>query len=1835
MAEPTRTPLRETNEVSSESIETPITNKFSFGSLEAIRKRLLDLSGRNNLLNFKHPKSSCIRIIDELPDQIFEVLSTASKFTLIPIPEPTERELIDAGFIKIEPKSGQRLVTTYPSAEQWAKHLNFETSYDLPEASSAGNHSKHQDTNLQTLLYGPELESRLRAIRGTAETSIEESGANILYLAMGFLEWYESRESDVARMAPLFTLPVQLERTDLSRGAYRYTLQLKDDSLISNVTLREKLANDFDLVLPQIDDETTPESYFQQIELTILKHQPRWKIRRQASIVLLNFSKQAMYEDLDPERWPAHANIEQHPIIQMFFASQKETETDRSFAFESEHKLDDLEDVHGQYPLIYDADSSQHSAIIDIVNGKSLVIEGPPGSGKSQTITNLIAACIANGQKVLFVAEKMAALNVVKNRLDKANLGDFCLELHSHKTNKQKILSDLNIRLSKQAQYASPQGIEADIERYEDLKNKLNNYASKINSLWKNTGSTIHSILQKTTRLREQYSINPSNLKIDGLNGENLTTVRQSELSDYAYMLGSIYQQMSEQAKDGKIENHYWYGIENVKLSSTEIIDLINKLQDWSISLEKLRSSWGAYLSSINLDVENNQQISEIVSFVSISQNLPNLIGGEPLDSLSQIHHKYNELKEWLDKYEEIHTDIESIANDLYIEALYDKSTPDILTKIISYLISIGTSATSDLKLLSINYDQISKATIATSEIESTLQAIRPNVPNGLQMLFNHTTLGLEELIIFIREIEKLPPDLWRYRDPIFDNADLDSLIVLLKNRLNIITPIYSKIKDEVTLENLPTSTTLKNLQSTFVNGGLFKWLSAEWRTARKSILSLSLKTKPKTEEFLALLPEIISFAEEQEGILKINHENPILENHFLGVDTPIDRISELRTWYRSVRDEYGIGFGERVEIGNQLIKLDRQFASALIDEASKGFKAKIQNYLIIIMDLSHQYPSHTLAKNKGAALYGPDGEIGKFANELSLILSKLSKISKTNELSINDLKSYEIDIRDIQKESIEWEESALTNIIKPFGRAFSLAENEFSEVNLGIARNTLAISKLVKECRYVELSIDNEPTDFNYQKVRKSGQLLQEFISEVNIKKDAFITIGQVNLQKWISTTDSSINSIVNRNALALNQTNWLNTWLEYIQLRNRLYDEGFRNFIHVIEESGMGRQNLQDIVALVINYQLTNEIFEKHPDLSNFTGLEQTAIQQRFRDYDNKLLTLQRSKIAYSASRVQPPIGVSTGRVSDYSQISLIKHEVTKKTKHIAVRSLIKRAGTAIQLLKPCFMMSPMSVAQYLEPGRFKFDLIVMDEASQIRPEDALGAIARGTRLVVVGDPKQLPPTNFFNKIVNEEDDEDEMVGLQDSESILESVMPMFNTRRLRWHYRSKHESLIAFSNQHFYDSDLVLFPSPFKTSDEFGVKLKHIEHGRFSSGRNVEEAREIVNSVALHLKNNPAESIGLVAMNAEQRGELERQLDQLAKDDQSLLKAIEINKNSEEPLFIKNLENVQGDERDVIYISMTYGPEQIGGRTMQRFGPINSDVGWRRLNVLFTRSKKRMHVFSSMTSGDVLIASSSSKGVRSLKAFLEYAETGHLHNTVQSSKPADSDFEIAVMNALKKHDYICEPQLGVAGFFLDIAVRDPGKPGRYLMGIECDGATYHSAKSARDRDRLRQDILESLGWKIRRIWSTDWFKNPQAQLQSILQELEKLKTPISETTQIYEHSGNSEKIDSSDLNLLQTIDDTETILNQIENAEESDDISLRDRLQEFDKNHIRIIYPNTDGNHRLLRPEMLDALIEHLPCSKSEFLERVPTYLRTGTSTDEAKLLEPVLTLISNYA
>lgn len=1815
-------------------LQSNTSENFSFNSLEAIRRRLLDLTSRNNLLNYRHPKVSCIRLIDEQPDQIFDLLSNGDKFTFIPVPEPTHAELLEAGHIRFDTNL-QKTITDYPSADQWAKRIGLAVSYELPTSSSTHDY-RHADSNLQTLLYETDLESRLRKIRGAAETSLEESGSNILYLALGFLEWYESKESEVPRLAPLFTIPVSLERVDLKAGAYRYRIELKDDNLITNITLREKLANDFGYSLPEITDETTPEAYFDEIDQKLIRLQPKWKVRRFASLVMLNFTKQVMYEDLDPANWPPHLKIQDHPIIQKFFSDESgepDSEmngTGSPIFHEEEHQIDHIDDVHNIYPLIYDADSSQHSSVIDAVNGHNLVIEGPPGTGKSQTITNLIASSIANGKSVLFVAEKMAALNVVKNRLDNADLGDFCLELHSHKTNKQKILHDLDSRLKNQNSFTSPHDIDADISRYEDLKERLNFYVKEINTQWGNTSLTIHQILHRATRLREELCLNPEKFPIDNIDADNLTPLKQNLIIDQVKMLGSIYDQVSEQTKDGKIESHYWYGVEKSTISSIDTEEIERSLKAWNDSLVHLRKAWTDNLLELSFATQDPACLSSIYDFKIGVEKLPILIGGEQLDKSDYLYENHDSIDKWLEQYQGIHKQYDSIFPLINANYITNNEIPDVLESTYNQLIELGVSRTKKITEIAFDHNKLTKLTESISKLKNTLLEIQQNAPSNIYSLFDTNLEAFEELNKFVNLIQKLPLDLWKYRDDVFDNPELDTVLDSIEPELLSLEPLYQKVKSDFKIDGLPDTPTLRYYETVLQNQSIFKWLSSDFRNARKSFLALASTEKVNKKAFLQATSDVLKFSEQFDKVKLIHKNNPVLGELFTGPETPIARISKLRSWYKSIREEYGIGFGKRVQTGSSLIGLDRQFAMALVDEANKNIISVVQGAKELLQQLSAEYKNHPIFKDKTINLFGEESQLSKLEFALSEIIDAIKPISVNDDFNVGDVSLAQFKLRDVQKSISEWASSQHLEIIKPINQYFNFEPKSYSPQAVEVARNSLAVATAINENPIINSIIKNEPTEYSYQTLLNTLNSLNLHIDSVIESEKKFSTLAEANVKNWLSKSDDHIDSILSRNLEALTNISWLNVWVEYNQVKIKLNANGLSTIVRQLEAFEIKPEKLEKVVLMSIFYQLAKEVINSKPSLSSFAGIEQSAIQQRFKEYDLRLIGLQRKKVAYLSSRKNPAQGISSGRVSQLTELSLINQEISKKKRHIAVRSLLKRAGDAIKTLKPCFMMSPMSVAQYLEPGKFIFDLVIMDEASQIRPEDAIGAIARGTKLVVVGDPKQLPPTSFFSTTDDGDGDGNEdAVTLQVTESILETVsaMPVFKKRILKWHYRSRHESLIAFSNKHFYDSKLIVFPSPFKDSNEYGVKLHFIPKGRFAetgtenSGRNVEEASEVVKAIAKHLINNPKESLGVVAMNSKQKDEIEKQLDFLAKDDPILYQAIEFNKGLVEPLFIKNLENVQGDERDIIFISMTYGPNQTHGKVMQRFGPINQDVGWRRLNVLFTRSKKRMHIFSSMRSGDILNGSNSSRGVIALKHFLEYAETGHLYHSTITSKDADSDFEIAVMNELQKHGYECEPQLGVAGFYIDLAVKDPGKPGKFILGIECDGATYHSAKSARDRDRLRQEILEGLGWNIKRIWSTDWFKHPQSQLQPILNELKKLRTEM------------EVQADEIVVEVFEPIQETEQD-ELVADLAGDKNLTLTERLELFEQNVISQEFPKTDPTKKLLRKEMIEQLVEKLPTSKAEFQEFIPRFMRTETINYEAKFLDDVLRIVAEY-
>ncbi len=565
---------------------------------------------------------------------------------------------------------------------------------------------------------------------------------------------------------------------------------------------------------------------------------------------------------------------------------------------------------------------------------------------------------------------------------------------------------------------------------------------------------------------------------------------------------------------------------------------------------------------------------------------------------------------------------------------------------------------------------------------------------------------------------------------------------------------------------------------------------------------------------------------------------------------------------------------------------------------------------------------------------------------------------------------------------------------------------------------------------------------------------------------------------------------------------------------------ERGLAALVDALETGAADGADAGDLFEHAYFGELYREATRRIPELGRFDGIEHSRIVEDFRQADRDRLTLAKYRVLARHYDQMPD------RHANLGMTGVLLGELQRQRGHRPIRKLLRDAGSVAQSIKPIFMMSPLSVAQFLEPGAIEFDLLVIDEASQIPPVDAFGAFVRARQHVVVGDSKQLPPTRFFARITGgEEEEPDEEIAdapvapIAAQAKDMESVLGLCSARgvpdaMLRWHYRSRHQSLIAVSNHEFYDDRLYIVPSPTQTSPDLGLKFRFIAEGRYDRGKsatNRAEAEAVCAAVLEHARSSPERTLGVAAFSIRQQQAILDEIERCRREHPELE---EFHRRHEhEPFFVKNLESVQGDERDVIFISVGYGPDASGYVAMN-FGPLSGDGGERRLNVLISRAKRRCVVFTSIRAADIDLARAGGRGVAAFKSFLQFAETGVLGVAAPTDREEGSPFETAVRAAIVALGHSVDAQVGVSGFFIDLAVVDPGKPGRYLLGIECDGAAYHSSRSARDRDRLRQAVLEDHGWTIHRIWSTDWFQRPKDELAKVMAAIERAKARAAES-------------------------------------------------------------------------------------------------------------------------
>ena len=1666
-------------------------------ALGELRLKLLDLTGRNRLINFKHTAGRSIQFVNVSLEAVYWRLTgnagSACQITYLPDPPRADWVIVNGR-------------TTRPDPKQFAQKIGVDSSYELAETRMSNPVASTTGSKLQTLFYGDAMGTHCRKILREANSAIQETGANMLFLVFGFLEFPENPTSDKLNRAPILCVPVKMERTEGS-PYMKFNLVHTGEEITENLSLREKVARDFGIQIPEFEDGQSLNSYFDLIE-EVIQDQALWRVRRMLSLTLLSFSNMLIFIDLEKKNWESNdgsgANLlVDHPIIQQVFQGGSDS---HESAYAKEYDIDDGTHVH--LPLIFDADSSQHSALIDVLSGKNLVIEGPPGTGKSQTITNIIAAALDKGMKVLFVAEKLAALEVVKARLERAGLSEFILELHSNKTNKKKVISEISSRIEFRPQ--APIDIDSKIATLESKRIELKGYVSLLNSVvGNNLGLTVHQVLWRVETYRK--TLHDLVALLRDIRSDSTRDCVQEQFQLAYDSLGVIAKNFG--LLGGYDSNQPFWGFTPEQIYPGDESRIQDLLISFSSALQELSSSLKLSADDFGIESVGSEVAGQVLN--KLSKLDPTLLDPSTFslfhlylgDNNTQeegdrkaIHQFRKDVENYRDAYERHSEEWEADRPASFQDEGRARKLSEIL-----HVFDIANISPRELDSAILKLEEaVSAAKDALADVKELAEKV------GYPPI-DDTKASIDGFLALIEVAHSAPSeDVLKFmHDGLFEPATryaVHRLTELHSDKLFLQT----NLEASVYLDMVPDEATLKHAILTLREGSAwYRVFQSGWRKAIKTHKKLQKeKSKARPEDRLTELEAIHRLMEikkewgSDEGVRRIS--GPF----FKGLETPIEPLLDLATWVDFAAEQM-----DRNRIDSSILDIrnvDRRVIDRLREHHGQAVSLKAH-----FDRACHFKPFeenvHDLLRSSGWSNFlglcsARIDELRILKDELSPLVS--SKIGRMDALLPLVQMSHALteDRRRLESNQL---------IKDVLGECFQGVETDFGQIDRTMAFcEGLAGSNLSPQIQRALLS---ESVVTQHAWLTQLYTHISDGWSYVRSFPDEIGKYGPFAMADWLNVTPAEnqpyINALQKKTDEAAKNCERLQLWSQYLNQRNEGLKAGFEPLILLMEQGSLPKDLLPNAYAYTFYSAIADNLFRNYTVLSRFNGQRHSTVREEYAALDREIIKLRGARIAKTAvSTSNPPSGRASAIVAEKTQMELIHHVRARDRARVTVRQILSRAGDAIQELKPCFMMGPQAVAQFLKPGGVHFDLVIMDEASQMTPEEALGSIARGSQLVVVGDPKQLPPTSFFSRQNPIVDDgaAAQQTAIEDAESILDICMGHFTpVRTLRWHYRSKHESLIAFSNEYFYGENLFVFPSPFPKGQGLGLRYVYVD-GVYESQMNKPEAARVVEAMIEHVCTRPDDSLGVVTLNIKQRDLISELWEETRKSFPEVADFEERWEKEGYGLFIKNLENVQGDERDSILISTTFGKAPGTNVVRQNFGPISRNGGWRRLNVLFTRARKSVGLITSMKPEDIVTDGSTPDGTVALRNYLEYAKTGVLNRNVETHLPAESEFEINVIDLLLSWGYQVTPQLGVAGFRIDIAVRHPKYPSVYLAAIECDGATYHSAVSVRDRDRIRQEILESLGWKGRiwRIWSTDWFRSPVAEgnkLRDFLRELE----------------------------------------------------------------------------------------------------------------------------------
>lgn len=1599
------------------------------------KSRLLDLSLRNRLINFRETTGT-VQILSAAPDKVEDELAAERELALQPRPRVMSED---------DPRNAAAY-TRQQKADALLDHLREELGHRrLHSALDESDHNR-----------------RLTELYRAARTSLEENGTNTLFAAVGMLEWRETEASDRVFRAPILLVPVELRRKSVLEG---FSLRRIDEETRLNVTLMELLRQNFKKEIPGLDPLPEDHSGVDvPLVFRLFREAVRdlagWEVREEIWLGLFSFTKFLLWKDLADRLEALTQNRVVRHLVHEAGSQYPNPPEDQDIR---PNQIDDR--FHPREIFCpRSADSSQLAAVLTAAAGHDYVLEGPPGTGKSQTITNIIAHCLSQGKRVLFVAEKRAALDVVYRRLREDGLEPFCLELHSNKTGKADVVAQFD-RALKFAEEAPGPDWSLRTAELERLRTALNDYSRALHRRTPCGLSPFHCLDYLVPRQKEAV------VRLDGWPALAETPV---ETLDRARQ---VCRQLQERSRPLlPLADHPLTLVARTEWSPLWAERALDRIRELDRATHEAAASSRELCDWFRFPRKAWSRL-QLGHFDALAETLLAPLPVGPAFATTPWPQLAGEIESWTALARERMALRQKLAQrhgtapgqTLPCESWSDETATKVRERgqnLEAETVRAAEAARELLAWMNAPAQAVARTTLLNLvELCGTLLSPCAVAPDFALTPWSRRVAEFDHWNSLVTERRELRSRLADYDEKKLLALDLAEIsrrwqageTAWFLPRFLHTAYVRGQLKtcrhDQKAPEAVGVKDTLAaairlvaiNASVAAVSEAAEKYLGEIWRHGEPEPEQLA-----KAREFGARL---------EDGIMACTGNDSESEAHLRAL---IAKLFEGGPASFAPQTPPGRRFSRFREALLAQIRLWEDFVAAA---ALNGRPAvETEDYLAVVRSTLQEFLAEVarlreINRQTGVAAPVAQAALGEIWGRGEPVVENLVAARAWGEV-------LHVRLLACADDDLPW-----------LGQARPLLASLFAEGPTAYAPGTRTGNRLA-----------------GYRQALAGFlQAYEAGASELALRREA------------IDAAADCLGTVQALTEKLPGAWSKIREWCSWQKARHEAQALGLSPVVGKLEAPDGHTLDIPALFERSFRRALLFAVMESSPAMREFFGREHTEKIERFREIDAIVARLARDLI-----RARLAAGIPRDQLRHdipKAEIGLLRREIAKKTRHIPVRQLIARIPALLPRLKPCVLMSPLSVAQYLEATHDAFDVVIFDEASQIPVWDAVGAIARGKQLIVVGDPRQLPPTNFFASGNEDEDDltPDEH---KDMESILDELMTNgLRHKRLQWHYRSRHESLITFSNRQYYENDLLTFPSPEMGSG--GVRFRHLPEARYDKGKsrtNRREAEALVEDLVARLKTPAAigRSYGVVTFSQAQQKLVEDLLDQKRREHPE----IEVHFGEEcpvtgEPLFVKNLESVQGDERDVIFFSICYGPDE-NGKVSMHFGPINRDGGERRLNVAITRAKYEVVVFSGLRADQIDLTKTRARGVRDLKYFLDYADRGPraLAAAVATDGEAEpeSEFERLVADRIRAEGYQVHHQIGCSGYRIDLAVVDPVAPGRYLLGIECDGASYHRAATARDRDKLRQMILTDLGWQLHRIWSTDWWHDPDTEMQKV---------------------------------------------------------------------------------------------------------------------------------------